>query len=113
VIDRWQRKIKDAAAELLTVEGKIGELNRRLRGLKASKAPVKSLAQIPDGIVVPSKFAPPHNGARAREEDLFLSCFFTIAKETLDPRQLEAISRDARALARDHQRMHSEEERHA
>jgi hypothetical protein len=89
-IDHWQATIKQTQTELMSVQEKIGALNQRLRALRANPRPDYRETQ------------------RQERETVYLSCFYQIAKESLDPKLLAAIERDARQLAHDHQVMHQE-----
>jgi len=116
-IDRWQRQIKESAAELVSVEQKIGELNRQLRALKASKAPFKSLAKLPDTAAVKSdpSLQPPTsvNGQinlRPKEGHvLFLQFFHQLVSENLDPRMVEVLETDAHSLVNAYRATHQKE----
>jgi hypothetical protein len=118
VIDHWQRQIKDSAAELMSVEQKIGHANKALRALKAvSKPTIKSLAQLPDGVAPRVEPAPPksmrENGQinnRPKEGHvLFLQFFHQLVCENIDPRLVEVLERDAHCLVDDYRATHPKE----
>ena len=94
-IDFWQTGIAKAQAELMATQAKIKEVNKRIR------ASTEALA---------SEAPPPvtrmtHSTVRRSSHDDFLACFHTIAKDSLDPRQFEALESGARSLLRDYQQM--------
>ena len=94
-IAHWQRGIREHQTKLMSAQSRIGVVNKRLREQHAAS----------------------NNGSRTREKKppplieeqdhaLYLSCFFQIARDSLDPRLFAAIECDAQALAKDYQRMH-------
>jgi hypothetical protein len=114
VIDRWQRVIKESAAELLSVEQKIGEVNRQLRALKASGALFKSLAKLPDNVAVKASPSPTSvNGEinlRPKEGHvLFLEFFRQLVSENIDPRLIEVLEKDAHGLVDAYRTAHPKE----
>jgi hypothetical protein len=109
-IDKWQRKIKESATELLTVEQKIGATNKALRALKsASKPTIKSLVQLPDDLPVRSNPDPANGEINTSPKEgrvLFLEFFRQMAGENLDPRMIEVLERDAHQLVNEYRRTH-------
>jgi hypothetical protein len=120
VIDRWQAQIKDAATELIRVEQKIGEVNRQLRALRASGAPFKSLAKLPNGAEVKTDLkiqSPAHisgqtNNSPKEGRVLFLEFFHQLVSENIDPRLVEVLERDAHSLVNDYRATHLKGENH-
>jgi hypothetical protein len=102
-IDFWKAGIAKHQTELMAVQSKLASVNRAIREVQADQ---------------------PAKGSRGRDrstqennnndgENVFPSCFFTICRDSLDPRILSALERGARALAEDHRRMHGEAGREA
>jgi hypothetical protein len=92
-IQHWKDSIARLQSEALSVQGKIGETNRKLRALRASTNHQ-------------------HNRrGRDREarEELFLSCFFTVVRDSVDPRLFQAFQEGAHKLAADHAAMHGKD----
>jgi hypothetical protein len=112
-IEHWKDGIKDAQGRLEALQREIGEVNKTLRALKAKvsanrwngNAGKRFRGSNPVGNSVLRDVDIP---ACDDEENLFLSCFHRIASDSLDPRLLRAIERDAKALAEDFKRMSRE-----
>jgi hypothetical protein len=119
-IDHWKRQIKEASAKLSVVDGKIGETNKSIRATKATsnqanKRAIKSLAQLPTGMVAPSIHSlggkvSPNNAIEDNPKQgrvLFLQFFLQLAEENLDPRQFAVLEKDAHGLVTEFRRAHS------
>jgi hypothetical protein len=110
-IDHWKSGIRSAQGRLEVLQREIGEVNKTIRALHAKESASRWNGNVPrgadrraKGISNPPLRAdgvPPSDD----EEDLFLSCFHRIASDSLDPRLLAALERDALALTADHRRM--------
>jgi hypothetical protein len=116
VIDRWQRQIRENAAELFSVEQKIGETNKQLRVLRATSKPaIKSLSQMPGSVAAPSKPEPvaANNGdinpTPKEGRILFLQFFHQLVAENLDPRMIEVLENDAHDLVNIYKATHPKE----
>lgn len=103
-IEFWKVGIAKCQSELMAVQAKLGEVGKQLRKGKVDRS-IRSLSQLPR----PNKAdARPHDSDPDRAEEVYLSCFHTICKDSLDPRLFEALERDTRALAEDYRKMHRE-----
>ena len=91
-ISFWQKGIADNQRQLLEVQAGIGVLKKELRTLR--KKPAGSLRSLGKGAV-------------SNDEDTYPSCFYQVARESLDPRLFAALQHDAQALAGDHFRMNN------
>jgi hypothetical protein len=118
VISAWQRRIKDSAAELVSVEQKIGTTNKALRAIKAAnKSAIKSLTQLPEGVVVrsnppPAKAVPANGEINPNPKQghvLFLQFFHQLVSENLDPRMVEVLETDAHSLVNAYRATHQKE----
>ena len=94
-IGYWQRGISTHQAQLMDVQGKLGAFNKRLREQHANGSRTRQTRE-------------PTSEEQSRGT-VYLSCFYQIAHDSLDPRVFSALERDARALARDYNRMHAQE----
>jgi hypothetical protein len=95
-IQYWKTNIAKNQSELMETQSKLASVNRAIREVQADQ---------------------PAKGSRGRDrstqennnddgENVFLSCFHTICRDSLDPRQFAALEAGARALQDDYQRMH-------
>jgi hypothetical protein len=126
-IDRWQRIIKEASAELLAVDQQIGETNKLLRAARAAsnqannranKPAIKALDRLPKDAIVRStpetvRSGPANGEAGAGPRPghvLFLEFFYQLTGENLDPRQLAVLERDAHSLVDEYLATHGREE---
>ena len=91
-IKHWRDSTARLQSEALCAQQKIGETNRKLRALRASANHQHNRRE----------------RERAEREELFLSCFFTVVRDSVDPRQFKAFERDAKALAQEHTTMNRE-----
>ena len=107
----WQNGIATHQAELMSVQQKIGAVNKQLKKARKDE-PRPSRHSQTNNVSGNGQ----HNGflnnsqthSQRPDEDLFLSCFHTIARGSLDPRQFAALEDGARSLATDYQRMNTE-----
>jgi hypothetical protein len=87
----WRDGIARHQAELMATQARIAATNKALRQARAAN----------------SNKPPSRDGRRGcgGDGDVFLACFHTIAKDSLDPRQFQALEEGARALEADYQQM--------
>ena len=93
-IKHWRETTARLQSEALVVQQKIGETNRRLRALRANT----------------NRQCNRREREREEREQLFLSCFFTLVRDSVDPRQFKAFEEGAHKLAIDHATMFGKED---
>jgi hypothetical protein len=93
-INKWQRDIRDYQSRLISIQSELGQTNKALRSLKASRKAPPNTSGNREG-----------KPAAAASNDDFLCCFHQIARDSLDPRQFAALEEGAKALVRDFRRM--------
>jgi hypothetical protein len=92
---RRRERISELQSALMDVQGRLGEVNRGLRAQKPS--------QIAGGRVRARQEA-------ERRENDFLNMFYQICKDSLHPKQFEALQDGAKALLREAERIEESED---
>jgi len=117
-IDKWQRDIKERYAELLAIDGKIGETNKQLRATKAANnrannrtnnRPIKSFHQLTKEAA--ASYGPETGLGVKPGRVLFLEFFHQLVGENLDPRMVEVLEKDAHDLVTRYREVHGWEEK--
>jgi hypothetical protein len=91
-IKHWRDTTSRLQTEALAVQGKIGETNRMLRALRAGTGQHRQREK-----------------TREEREQVFLSCFYTVVRDSVDPRQFQAFEDGAHQLATNHAAMFGRE----
>jgi hypothetical protein len=108
-INYWKAGIKSAQSRLEAVQREFGLVNKALRALHVRENLRKwnGNAKQQDRIRASNGTGRECTDGHAddNEKNIFLSCFHTITRDSLDPRLFAALENDARALAADYRRM--------
>ena len=106
----WQNGIAKHQADLMAVQQKIGAVNKLLKKARNDE-PRQARHSQTNSVSGNGQHNGVLNNSRTHsqrpDEGLYLSCFHTIASDSLDPRQFAALEDGARALAADYQRMNA------
>ena len=110
----WKDGMATHQADLMSVQQKIGAVNKLLKKARNDEPRQARHSQTNSVSGNGQHNGGPNNSqthSQQPAEDLYLSCFHVICRDSLDPRQFAALEDGARSLAADYQRMHSQEER--
>ena len=101
----WKTGIAKHQTELMAVQGKIAAVNQELRKLSLThRFVLYRNYRVRWSSLVTATAGDPRQ--RRLTTGMCFDRFFNIARDSLDPRLLEALERDARQLAADYQHMH-------